>query len=101
MPAYITEPPENGGRRQTVLTVTFLLLGLVALNLPARAQQQVASFLRDTLLRPFVWTQKTLTEARITTAENNRLQFQVDSMADDSSRSPLPSYHPTSWIGAS
>ena len=80
MPAYITEPPENRGRRQTVATVAFLLLGLVAVNLPARAQQPVASFLRATLLRPFVWTQETLTKARITTADNNRLQFQVDSM---------------------
>ena len=63
MPAYGSEPESQGGRRQGVLAVTFLILALATSYLPAPAQQRVAWSLRVTLLRPFLATQERLTEA--------------------------------------
>lgn len=113
--SYATEPIENGGRRQVLLTALFLVLALVLVNLPATRQQQVASVLRTTVLRPFVWTRETLAEAEVRRAESARLQALLDSMvAVSTSRTHLREENRRlrellslsrrigpSWIGAS
>ncbi|HSR40615.1 MAG TPA: rod shape-determining protein MreC, partial [Longimicrobiales bacterium] len=64
MPTYTAEPSGNGGRSQGVLTAVFLLLAVVLLNLSGPGQRTIQAALRASVLRPFVWTQETLLEAR-------------------------------------
>jgi len=80
MAGYPNEIQDRPERRPLVWAGVWFLLSLVAINMPATWQQPLAAFLRATVLRPFVWTQETLTQARITNAENTTLQAQLDSM---------------------
>lgn len=80
MPAYIPDRTDIGERRQVAATVLFIVAALVVAYLPPSGQQQVAAFLRSTLLRPFVSVQKELTVARTPPAEIDRLRQQLDSL---------------------
>jgi cell shape-determining protein MreC len=80
MPAYTIETHDTSGRRQVVVTAIFIVAALVVTYLPASGQQQVAAFLRGTLLRPFVSTQATITTARVRATETDALRQRLDSM---------------------
>jgi cell shape-determining protein MreC len=80
MPAFSSEPREFGGRRQLGLAAGFFVLSVVVSSLPVGAQQAIAAGLRLTLLRPFIYTQETLTRARIRATETDALQARVDSL---------------------
>src|SRR5688572_28474370 len=80
MPAYTNESIDSSGRRQVVVTLLFVVGALVITYLPASGQQQVAAFLRGTLLRPFVSTQETITTARVRSTETDELRQRLDSM---------------------
>lgn len=79
MAGYNTDP-ENGGRRQAGVAVFFVLLAVVVSYMPSAAQQQVASTLRSTILRPFVLTQGLLAQARLQATESSRLRAQLDTL---------------------
>src|SRR5687767_8889977 len=80
MPAYTNESHDTSGRRQVVATVLFIIAALVVTYLPAAGQQQVAAFLRGTLLRPFVSTQETIATARVRANETDELRQRLDSL---------------------
>ncbi len=80
MPAYATDQGETGQRRQVVGTMVFIVLAIVVANLPTERQQQVASVLRATILRPFVAVQEGLGLARRRAAEAEQLRAQLDSV---------------------
>jgi cell shape-determining protein MreC len=80
MPAYTNESHETSGRRQVAATVVFVVAALVVTYLPAAGQQQVAAFLRATVLRPFVSTQETIVTARVRASETDQLRQRLDSL---------------------
>lgn len=78
---YGAESESAAGRRQVTIAVLFLLLALVAAYLPDGAQQELASGLRTTVLRPFVSTQRTLADARLRASDVDVLQARLDSLS--------------------
>ena len=59
----------------------FFLLSVLALYVPDPSQDQVASLLRGTVLRPFVFTQETLVQRSIHAEDTEVLQRRLDSLA--------------------
>lgn len=80
MSAYTNQSDLAGGRRQVTETVLFVVAALVMTYLPASAQQQVASFLRSTVLRPFAETQEALTVVRERASRLDDIQPRLDSL---------------------
>ncbi len=80
MSAYSNQSDLAGGRRQVTETVLFVVAALVMTYLPASAQQQVASFLRSTVLRPFAETQEALTVVRERASRLDDIQPRLDSL---------------------
>lgn len=80
MPTYAADPTGSGGRRQGVLTVFFIVLAVLLINVPSAVQQEVAWAVRVTALSPFVWIQETLARARVQSSESGRLRAILDSM---------------------
>ena len=80
MSAYTNQSDLAGSRRQVTATVLFVVAALVMTYLPASAQQQVASFLRSTVLRPFAKTQEAITIARERAGRLDDLQPRLDSL---------------------
>ncbi len=80
MPVYTNETVDADGRRHAVATVLFVVGALVMTYLPSSGQQQVAAFLRSTVLRPFVAMQEAITDARMRATEADLLRHRVDSM---------------------
>lgn len=80
MPAYTNETADTRGRRHMVATVLFVIAALVVTYLPSGGQQQVAAFLRSTVLRPFVTTQETITTLRVRATEVDQLRQRLDSL---------------------
>ena len=74
------DPIERNERRQLYGAVGFFVLSLVMLNLPGPAQQQLATVLRGSLLRPFVGMQRMVTGARLRAVENAELRARLDSL---------------------
>lgn len=72
MAVYGSERESPGGRRQTTIAAGIMLLALSAPYLSEGVQEQVALTLQASALRPFIWTQRTLTEAR---ANADRIAF--------------------------
>jgi rod shape-determining protein MreC len=81
MASYSESPEEARGRRELTAAVVFFLLALVVLYLPGGVQSQVAATFRATLLRPFLFTQETLAQARLRAEEAGNLQTRLDSLA--------------------
>lgn len=77
--AYSREDVEKQERRQLYTAVAFFGLALVLANLPDPAQQEIATVLRSTLLRPFVAMQRTVTRARVRAVATSILQARLDS----------------------
>jgi rod shape-determining protein MreC len=80
MPAYTSDSGDSGGRRQVLATAGLFVLSLITLLLPEPGQQQVASTLRATVLRPFVSIQQGFALARSRTSSAGVLRRQVDSL---------------------
>ena len=80
MSAYANKSDDARSRRQLTATVLFVVAALVVTYLPASGQQQVASFLRSTVLRPFVKTQEAITVARGRARRLDDLQPRLDSL---------------------
>ena len=80
MPAYTTEAVDVSARRQVVGTVLFLVAALVMSDLPASTQQDVAAFLRGTVLKPFVTTQEAIITLRVRAGDSDRLRTRLDSL---------------------
>lgn len=80
MPAYTTDSGGGGERRQIVATALLLLLAVAVAFLPSAQQQQIASVIRGTVLRPFVLGQEGLTHARSRATDSETLRRQLDSL---------------------
>lgn len=81
MPPF--DPPglsEAAARRQNWGAAGVLLAALIVLILPDGVQQSVASGLRASLLRPFLFVQETLVQARLRSREVGALQARLDSL---------------------
>lgn len=70
----------NGGRGQGWAALAFLVAALLLRSIPAGAQQEVASVLRATVLRPFLALQESLARTRVRTLEVESLQAELDSL---------------------
>ncbi len=70
----------NGLRTQFLLAAACLLAGLFFYLIPAGPQQNIASGIRLTLLRPFVDIRSALSAARSMSREADMLRAQVDSL---------------------
>ena len=81
MPPFHTDAKEPKPSRGGLTALGWLALSLVVLYLPNESQQEMASLLRGSLLRPFVMTQETLARARVHAADTEILQAQVDSLS--------------------
>jgi len=81
MPPFEQEKFENGGRRELWLSLFFILLAGVLIALPSRAQEQVATALRSTVLSPFLLIQESLVQTRIRAEDVADLQERLDSAA--------------------
>ncbi|HSM03952.1 MAG TPA: rod shape-determining protein MreC [Longimicrobiales bacterium] len=82
MPASL--PPraadERGAQKEFRLSLLVLFFALVVVNLPDGAQSPMASFIRGTVLRPFLAMQESLVAARNRSVEVDALQAQIDSL---------------------
>ena len=77
--AYAPER-ETNGTRQVVLAAGIALLSVATLYLADDAQQSITQAFQATVLRPFIWTQETLAQARIRADQIDILQAEVDSL---------------------
>ena len=80
MPAYTTDLGDSGGRRQWIAAVALFVVSVALAFLPTPRQQQVASVVRATILRPFVVVQEGLASARTRAVDSGDLQRQLDSL---------------------
>jgi rod shape-determining protein MreC len=78
--AYTREDVEKQERRQVYTAIGFFVLSLVLLNLPGAAQQQIATVLRSTVLRPFVTMQRAVNRTRVRAVETTILRARFDSL---------------------
>ena len=81
MPIYKRDIKESEKARSTLIGFVFFLLSVVALFAPDPSQDQVASFLRGTALRPFVLAQEGLVRRSIHAEDTEVLQTRLDSLA--------------------
>ena len=80
MPNYKSDT--NGSRKAQSAFVAFgfFVLSVVALFLPDPSQDEVASLLRASVLRPFIFTQEVLVQRRIHAEDTEVLQARLDSL---------------------
>ncbi|MDX1566677.1 MAG: rod shape-determining protein MreC, partial [Longimicrobiales bacterium] len=80
MATFHPDPGTNRIRRQGVGALFFFGLALVMYFLPPPQQQEVASLLRASVLRPFIATQELVSRTRVQTREASELQQELDSL---------------------
>lgn len=80
MPAYTTDSGDTGGRRQWIIALALLAAATSMAFLPDARQQQVASALRGSVLRPFVMVQSGLSTVRTGATDAGALRRQLDSL---------------------
>jgi len=80
MVAYAPEREKTGTGHQVVIAAAIGILAVATLYLGGDAQQRVAQVFQSTLLRPFIWTQETLQQARMRADQIDVLQGEVDSL---------------------
>lgn len=80
MVAYAPESERSGTRHQLPLAAGFALLAVATLYLGSDTQQRIAQVFQSTVLRPFIWTQQTLAQARVRADQIDLLQGEVDSL---------------------
>ena len=80
MPSYKSD---DGGSRKALsgfIAFGFFVLSVIALFLPDPSQDEVASLLLGTALRPFIFTQEVLVQRSIHAEDTEALQAQLDSL---------------------
>lgn len=80
MPPYAAENGDVQGRRQGVAALLLLLVALILRGLAPGVQQDIASLLRGSLLRPFIALQETLARGRARAVEVELLRSELDSL---------------------
>lgn len=80
MATFHPDPGTDRIRRQGVGALVFLGLALVMYFLPAGQQQEVATLLRASVLRPFIATQEIVTRTQVQGREAVELQQEMDSL---------------------
>jgi len=78
--AYAPERETSGARRQVVIAAGMALMAATTLYLSDDAQQRIAQTLQAGVLKPFIWTQETLAQARFRADQIGFLQSEVDSL---------------------
>jgi len=78
--AYAPERETSGTRLQIWAAAGIALLSVVMLYLGVDAQQRIAQVIQGSILRPFIFTQETLAQARVRADEIDRLQAELDSL---------------------
>ena len=80
MATYAPEPERTGSRPQVALAAGFAILAVAALYLGPDSEQRIAGVFQASVLRPFIWTQETLAQARMRADQIDVLQSQLDSL---------------------
>ena len=80
MPPYAAENGDVQGRRQGGIALFLLVVALILRGLSPGVQQDLASLLRGTLLRPFIALQETLARGRARGVEVEVLRSELDSL---------------------
>ena len=81
MGTYANDTNNDEPGRGGWVALAFCVLSVVTLSLPDVVHQELASFTRGTVLRPFVMTQEGLVRRRVNAVEAQALQQQLDSLA--------------------
>ena len=80
MPNYKSDSNGSGRAQSGYIAFFFFVLSVVALYLPDTFQDEVASRLRGSVLRPFILTQEGLVQRSIHAEDTEVLQAQLDSL---------------------
>ena len=81
MPTYTNETNRAEPSRSGLSALGFVVVSILVLYFPDGGQQQLASLIGGSILRPFVMTQEGLARRRVHAAETEALQLQLDSLA--------------------
>ena len=79
MPSYKSDIRRSGKARSGFIAFGFLVLSVIALYLPDPSQDEVASLLRSSVLRPFILAQEGLVRRSIHAEDTEVLQARLDS----------------------
>ena len=80
MPNYKSNISGAGKARSGFIAFGFLVLSVIALYIPDPSQDEVASFLSGSVLRPFILTQEALVRRSIHAEDTEVLQARLDSL---------------------
>ena len=80
MPIYKRDSSGSGRARGGLIAFGFFVLSVIALYLPDPSQDEVASLLRGSLLRPFIFAQEALVQRSIHAEDTEVLQRRLDSL---------------------
>ena len=80
MPSYKSDTNGSVRARSSLIAFGFFVLSVVALYLPNPSQDEVASLLRVSLLRPFILAQEGLVQRSIHAEDTEVLQRRLDSL---------------------
>lgn len=80
MPIYKSDAGVRGRSQSGFVAFGFFVLSVIVLYLPDPSQDEVASLLRGTVLRPFVLTQESLVRRSIHAEDTEALQWRLDSL---------------------
>jgi rod shape-determining protein MreC len=78
--AYAPEREKSGTGHQVVIAAVVAIASIATVYLGGDAQQRIAQLFQATVLRPFIWTQETLAQARMRADQIDVLQAEVDSL---------------------
>ena len=80
MPSYKSDIRRSGKAKSGFIAFGFLVLSVIALYLPDPSQDEVASLLRGSVLRPFILAQEGLVRRSIHAEDTEVLQARLDSL---------------------
>jgi rod shape-determining protein MreC len=80
MPSYKSDIRGSGKAQSGFIAFGFLVLSVIALYLPDPSQDEVASLLRGSVLRPFILAQEGLVRRSIHAEDTEVLQARLDSL---------------------
>ena len=80
MPIYKSDTNGSARARSSLIAFGFFVLSVIALYLPDPSQDEVASLLRVSLLRPFILAQEGLVRRSIHAEDTEVLQARLDSL---------------------
>ena len=80
MPSYKSDIRGSGRAKSGFIAFGFFVLSVIALYLPDPSQDEVASLLRGSVLRPFILAQEALVRSSIHAEDTAVLQVRLDSL---------------------